>query len=233
METDDGYVAGNPEYAGSTRMIVLSGCSGSGKSSLLAEMSRRGYQVQAEAGRQIVREQLLINGWALPWKDAAAFIELAASRAMWQFNRTRPGDRPVIFDRSLIDLVSYLDYRSLPIPGHLARAAKPYRYASTVFVTPPWREIYTDDGERQKTFDDACAEYVVLLDWYRREGYSLVEVPPASIAERAEFFERRIVAIWKREQYLDQPLADPFSFCAARSMMAFASVCAGWAPITA
>lgn len=192
MKTEDGYVAGNPDFAGSPMMIVLSGCSGSGKSSLLAELSRRGFDVQPEAGRQIVREQMLIGGPALPWADAAAFIELAASRAMWQFNVARPTERPVIFDRSLIDLVSYFDYRRLAVPAHLATAMKLYRYAPQVFVTPPWREIYVDDGERKKSFEDAVAEYDVLIRWYRREGYDIVEIPPAEISVRADFFEDAI-----------------------------------------
>jgi predicted ATPase len=189
LKTEDGYVAGNPDFADSPMMIVLSGCSGSGKSSLLAELSRRGFDVQPEAGRQIVREQMLIGGPALPWADAAAFIELAASRAMWQFNVARPTERPVIFDRSLVDLVSYFDYRRLAVPAHLATAMKLYRYAPQVFVTPPWREIYVDDGERKKSFEDAVAEYDVLIRWYRREGYDIVEIPPAEISVRADFFE--------------------------------------------
>lgn len=41
--------------------IVLSGCSGGGKSSLLTELGRRGHTVVPEAGRQVVREQMLIG----------------------------------------------------------------------------------------------------------------------------------------------------------------------------
>lgn len=192
METDEGYIAGNPDFAGSPLMIVLSGCSGSGKSSLLAELARRGYGVQPEVGRQIVREQMFIGGSALPWADATAFIELAASRAMRQFNVARPAGRPVIFDRSLIDLVSYFDYRGLAVPAHLATAVKLYRYAPQVFVTPPWRQIYVDDGERKKTFEEAASEYDVLLRWYRREGYTTVEVPRMEIGARADFIGNAI-----------------------------------------
>ena len=52
------YVAGNPAFNGSDWMVVVSGCSGGGKSTLLAELALRGYAVFPEPGRQIVKEQL-------------------------------------------------------------------------------------------------------------------------------------------------------------------------------
>jgi hypothetical protein len=55
------YVAGNPSFNGTDRLVVVSGCSGGGKSTLLVEMMRRGYQVYPEPGRQIVKEQLHLD----------------------------------------------------------------------------------------------------------------------------------------------------------------------------
>jgi predicted ATPase len=39
-------------------LVVISGCSGGGKSTLLAELAQRGYGVVEEPGRRIVREEL-------------------------------------------------------------------------------------------------------------------------------------------------------------------------------
>src|SRR5690606_38947729 len=60
------YVCGSPGRRNELP-IVLSGCSGGGKSTLLSEMSRRGYSVQPEPGRQIVMEQMAIHGDGVPW----------------------------------------------------------------------------------------------------------------------------------------------------------------------
>jgi ABC-type lipoprotein export system ATPase subunit len=46
--------------------VVISGCSGGGKSTLLSELVNRGYSVVLEPGRQIVKEQTAIGGDALP-----------------------------------------------------------------------------------------------------------------------------------------------------------------------
>ena len=45
--------------------VVISGCSGGGKSTLLTELGRRGYMTVEEPGRRIVKEELLGNGLAL------------------------------------------------------------------------------------------------------------------------------------------------------------------------
>ena len=49
------------------KFVVLSGCSGAGKSSLLSELGRRGFPIYEEPSRQVVKEQLYIGGDALPW----------------------------------------------------------------------------------------------------------------------------------------------------------------------
>ena len=48
------------------RFVVISGCSSGGKSTLIAELSRRGYAVVEEPGRRIVKEEMARNGLALP-----------------------------------------------------------------------------------------------------------------------------------------------------------------------
>ena len=58
---------------GRTGLFVISGCSGSGKSSLLAELARRGFATAEEPGRRVVREELASGGDALPWINGIAF----------------------------------------------------------------------------------------------------------------------------------------------------------------
>lgn len=185
--SDIEYMPGNPELAASGLAVVLSGCSGAGKSTLLRELGARGYDVSPEAGRQIVREQMFVNGDGLPWIDPLKFVELAASRTMHAFNTAVADRGPVFFDRSLIDLVSFLDLKQLVVPDYLRRAVGAYRYAEMVFLTPPWREIYVDDAERSKSFEEACGEYDALVDGYLQSEYRLVEVPRLSVSDRADF----------------------------------------------
>jgi predicted ATPase len=56
--------------------VTISGCSSGGKSTLLAELRRRGFATMDEPGRRVVAEELKRGGRALPWADAVAFARL-------------------------------------------------------------------------------------------------------------------------------------------------------------
>jgi predicted ATPase len=182
------YVAGNPRWSGSPRLVVVSGCSGGGKSALLAEMAARGYAVFLEPGRQVVKEELLIGGDALPWTDAQRFAERCIARAAYFFNTARPEAGPVLFDRSIVDAVAALE-RIGPVPPHCAAAARAYRYGPRAFMVPPWRELFAADPERRHGFEAAVAEYEALMLAYPAHGYATVVVPKAGVRARADFLE--------------------------------------------
>src|SRR5271155_583505 len=87
--------------AKSHNFIVLSGCSGGGKSTLLAELGRRGYAICEEAGRQVVKEQLYIGGDALPDRNTIQFIELTSSRSIYNMISAARDGRMTFFDRGI------------------------------------------------------------------------------------------------------------------------------------
>jgi predicted ATPase len=173
-------------------MVVVSGCSGAGKSTLLAELALRGYLVHPEAGRQIVKEQLHLGGDGLPWENPVKFAELCISRAIFFFNTAMPIDRPAIFDRSIVDNIAGIERLGLPLPNYFMVALQHYRYARRVFMTPPWKELFSHDAERRHSFEDAVAEYAGLLKGYTANGYEIVLIPKGTPAERANFFEEEL-----------------------------------------
>jgi len=69
------------------RFVVISGCSGGGKSTLLGELGRQGHAVVKEPGRRIVREETIGDGSALPWVDMAAFLRRAVAMALAEYLR--------------------------------------------------------------------------------------------------------------------------------------------------
>ncbi len=182
------YDPANAALAGSERLVVVSGCSGGGKSTLLAEMARRGFAVFPEPGRQIVREQALIGGPGLPWVDPAAFAELALSRAMHFFAMAAAGGRPVLFDRGIVDAVTALERAGRALPHH-AEAVRRCRYGPRVFMMPPWEALFAGDDERRHGFAEAVAEYEALMASYAAKGYETVVVPHGPVADRADFLE--------------------------------------------
>src|SRR4029077_19866466 len=92
------------------RFVVISGCSSGGKSTLIAELGRRGYAVVDEPGRRIVKEELARGGSALPWVDGVAFARRAMEIALADRAAAGSLDGWVFSDRGLIDAAGALEH---------------------------------------------------------------------------------------------------------------------------
>jgi predicted ATPase len=167
------------------RFVVISGCSGGGKSTLLNELGRRGHAVVEEPGRRIVKQELASGGSALPWIDGIAFVRRAIAVAL--DDRTAASSRSgwVFFDRGLIDAAASLQH--LTGEPALQTLCLLHRYHQRVFLTPPWPEIFATDAERRLGLEHGIAEYSRLLEAYPSLGYEVVVIPKIGVAERADF----------------------------------------------
>ena len=149
------------------RRFVISGCSGGGKSTLIAEMASRGYAIRPEPGHEILRDQLAAGGNALPWTDMAGFLELCITRGEHFFNTAARENGIVLFDRSIVDAVSALHQHGFAVRREHHMALERQRYETTVFMAPPWEDLFASDSERQHSFADAVAEHEALMRFYR------------------------------------------------------------------
>ncbi|MES1950084.1 hypothetical protein S4A8_04463 [Salinisphaera sp. S4-8] len=169
-----------------TRHVILSGCSGGGKSTLLAALRRRGYATVEEPGRRIVAEQMRGDGDALPWVDLEAFARRAIKLAI--ADRAHAGPNPdswVFFDRGLVDAAAALAHATgAPVASTLADHR---RFHSQVFLTPPWPALYQTDAVRRQTLDDSIAEYHRLVATYEQLGYTRIILPKVDVETRADF----------------------------------------------
>ncbi|RWF73279.1 MAG: hypothetical protein EOS26_18290 [Mesorhizobium sp.] len=59
-----------------------------------------------------------------------------------------------------------------------------FRYASLVFIAPPWREIFWQDCERRQPLDEAERIYHALASIYTQLGYELVPLLLAPVEAR-------------------------------------------------
>jgi predicted ATPase len=172
------------------RFVVISGCSGGGKSTLLAELGRRGYTVIEEPGRRIVMEEMNNGGSALPWVDMAAFAHRAIMMALVDRSSAPVSGAWIFFDRSLIDAAVAL--QQLTREPVLEQFGQTHRYHHRVFLAPPWPELYMIDRERRHKPAAAVAEYYRLLKAYPSLGYEVSVLPRVGVVERAEFVLRML-----------------------------------------
>lgn len=171
--------------------VVISGCSGGGKSTLLSELEQQGYTVVEEPGRRVVQAETQVGGSALPWVDMAAFLRRAMAVAQEDYEKAGAGGGQwVFFDRGWVDAVSA--FEALSGAPHAMQAGLLPRYHRRVFLTPPWPEIYRQDSERRHDLDAALIEYERLKLAYPLHGYEPVVLPKISVPERAAFVLRTL-----------------------------------------
>lgn len=175
--------------------FILTGGPGAGKSSVLEELNKQGYLVKDEVGRKIIKEQLAIGGNAIHTGDRMAFRDLMLEHSIRDFNGHYNVMDIVFFDRGIPDLYGYSNLIAEPVSQAIKDAIKTYRYNSTVFIFPPWEDIYGHDEERKQDFQEAVTTYDCVRNAYLQCGYKLIEVPKTSIISRTKFIMETVSSL--------------------------------------
>lgn len=174
------------------RLFVVTGGPGSGKTTLIDALEQAGHARTIEAGRGVIQHQAAIDGPALPWRDPRAFAALMLCWEMRSYDIARREAGPVFFDRGVPDVIGYLELLGLPVPSHVEKAARAFRYNRRVFIAPPWPDIFRQDNERRQSLDEARRTHDSMVRTYTRLGYELTEIPRLPIAERVRFVTEAI-----------------------------------------
>ena len=120
--------------------VVLTGGPGTGKTTVLAELRRRGISCVDEVTRKVIQERIAAG--LPPRPDPASFALEIFQRDVAAYDSVARIVDPVFFDRGLVDsLVMMFECGAVEeseVQDWLAR--KPF--AKTVFLFPPWEEIY-------------------------------------------------------------------------------------------
>jgi len=166
--------------------FVLTGGPGSGKSTLIDALRDRDIACMPETGRRIIQTQVAIGGDALPWANPMQYAQMDLGVGLVAYCETDP-NRKTLFDRGILDPLGFLMAIGRDIPDFMREAARQFRYNQTVFIAPPWKEIYARDAERKQDFAEASATYDAMIKVYGEAEYNLVELPRASVQDRAAF----------------------------------------------
>ncbi|MGR3514278.1 MAG: AAA family ATPase [Paracoccaceae bacterium] len=161
------------------RKVVITGCSGGGKSTLLAELERRGHAVVAEPGRRVIAAERAQGGTGFPWDDARRFADLAFWMAVGDHATATAA--LTFFDRSALDQAAWYARAGLVPPDTMPD------YHPTVFLAPPWQELFHQDADRRHDFETAQQEYNDLCDRLPGWGYTCHVLPETTVSARADF----------------------------------------------
>lgn len=168
------------------KKYIITGGPGAGKTSLLLALKKAGYPCSEEVSRQLIREEVANDSQCLPWTNLSCFADKVLDRMILHYHQTAGNAGITFFDRAIPDIIAYLKAAGLPVPDRFYTALLQHRYQPPVFILPPWKTIYVNDAERWQTYDEAVQLYTSITETYRALGFTLIEVPPASIENRME-----------------------------------------------
>ena len=175
-----------------SNFYVLTGGPGSGKTSVWQELERRGYICIPEVARPIIKEQISINGNALPWKNREKYSELMLQHSVRDFIQYQNENNICFFDRGIPDTYGYCLLTHQPVSDVLMNAVKSYRYNPQIFIFPFWKEIYETDSERKQDTREAEETFYQLKSAYESLGYQTCILPQIPVNQRTDFILEQV-----------------------------------------
>lgn len=167
--------------------IVLVGGPGTGKSTVLNELTSCGFECMPEVSREVTLEAQKKGIQQLFLTEPLLFSKMLLEGRERQFKQAGQLHSDwVFFDRGLPDVFAYMDYSKDSYPGYFKEKSEQYKY-DHVFVFNPWKKIYVSDNERYESFEESVLIAQHIQNAYKELGYKIVEVPFGSIKERSDF----------------------------------------------
>jgi len=169
------------------KRILLTGGPGTGKTTVLQHLKKRGHTCFDEVSRAIILEaqQRGIKQLFLTHPDEFNEKLLAGRIQQHQDCETHNADF-IFLDRGLPDIIAYNNYINVSSSDELKNAIEKHLY-DFVFVFPPWKAIYKKDNERYETYEEAVKIYENLKKTYSDLNYEVLEVPVDTLNERVNY----------------------------------------------
>lgn len=175
------------------KRIVITGGPGTGKTVLVRRLEEMGYPCFHEIIREMTLEALeretaneqVTNPLAFV-ADPLSFNRQLLEGRIRQYHLAEELQHPMVFyDRGMPDVLAYMDYFSQPFDAHFSDPCERLRYDAVVLL-PPWQEIYTQDGARFESFEQACEIHHSLEARYQSCGYTVRTLETGPVQRRLE-----------------------------------------------
>jgi predicted ATPase len=180
-----------------TRIYVITGGPGAGKSSVIDGLSAAGYTTIPEAAMEIKVREKKKKEQGLPYtlseNDNPGFQQLILARQLVLENHAKG---ITFMDRGIIDSIAYCEYWHTPIPDNLDKACRSTKYHRIFILEPLPIQLYRNEQARDETPEQARRLHDLIDKAYRKYGYTPLLVPYFT-GSKEESVRRRIEFICK------------------------------------
>jgi predicted ATPase len=172
-----------------THWCVITGAPCSGKTSVITELSRRGFRVVPEAARAYIDAELIKGRSLSEIKADPRRFEGRIFQAKLQMEASLPAGDALFLDRALPDSIAYYVLEGLD-PSEPRRQSLRVRYEQ-VFLFE--RLEFMRDRVRSENAQSADRIERLIEAAYNDLGYAIVRVPVMPIPDRIEYVLSRFL----------------------------------------
>ena len=166
------------------KKYIITGAPGTGKSTLIKSLQSKGVLCAEEVSRDIIKQEQLLQSDGMPWDNITRFSQLVFAETMHRFNTQK---NTLICDRSLLDLIAYLQHVNSKVFSDLENMHFHKYYHKTVFFAAPWEAIYQTDAQRPEDFETQLLLSKTIEKVYLAYGFTLCYLPCVTVEERTSF----------------------------------------------
>jgi predicted ATPase len=165
-------------------IYVISGGPGTGKTSIITELNKKGFTIIPEAAREIGTNDMRFKGKSVREID---FKEFQKAIFEWQKKKFLSIDKKEItfLDRGFGDTLAYFKLHGLEIPSDQFETAKKFK-VSKVFILD-FLDFYENDALRTETKEEQELIQKEIIEMYKYLGYKPVIVPFYTLENRVKF----------------------------------------------
>lgn len=170
-----------------TKKIVITGGPGTGKSSVIAELERRGQVCFEEISRQVTLEARKNGVEQLFLTQPLLFSQLLLEGRANQFDEAERLDNTTVFmDRGIPDVLAYMNFYGSDYPDSFINVCENKVY-DMVFILSPWQEIFKRDSVRYESFEQSQLIHEHLVAIYKKFNYQLIDIPFGTVESRVDY----------------------------------------------
>ena len=162
---------------------VITGGPGTGKTSIIRELSRRNFFCVKENARDIV----FSRDSKVDKLSSFIYYENKISDLRTKSYAIAPNNQICFFDRSVFDCLAYLKIKKIEASSQIKKNINTCIFNKKLFFTPFWTEIFKNDKVRTESIREAKKIEKTLLEIYKSFGFKPIIIPKDKVSKRVDF----------------------------------------------